>query len=155
QLSSNKYYKDANYYYGYICFKQKDYNQALASFRLVENTPEYGQKVPYYIAQIYYFQGHKEQALSYGENALRSGNIESRKEMNLLLGQIYYERKEFAKALPLLQDYVNNTDKVSKEVMYELAYCYYDANRVDKAIESFKQLSNEQDSLGQNSMYLL
>ena len=39
--------------------------------------------------------------------------------------------------------------------MYELSYCYYDANQVDKAIEGFKQLSNEQDSLGQNSMYLL
>ena len=39
--------------------------------------------------------------------------------------------------------------------MYELSYCYYDANQVDKAIEGFKQLSNEKDSLGQNSMYLL
>ena len=39
--------------------------------------------------------------------------------------------------------------------MYELSYCYYDANQVEKAIEGFKQLSNEKDSLGQNSMYLL
>ncbi len=39
--------------------------------------------------------------------------------------------------------------------MYELAYCYYDANQTNKAIDAFKQLSNEQDSLGQNSMYLL
>ena len=36
-----------------------------------------------------------------------------------------------------------------------LSYCYYDGNQVDKAIEGFKQLSNEKDSLGQNSMYLL
>ncbi|MCO6498253.1 MAG: tetratricopeptide repeat protein [Chitinophagaceae bacterium] len=155
QVSTSKYYKDANYYYGYLSFKQRDYERALSSFRLVENTPEYGRKVPYYIAQIYYFQGHKEQALTYGENALRAGNIESRKEMNLLLGQIYYERKEFGKALPLLQNYVDNSDKVSTEVMYELAYCYYDANRVEQAIDAFKQLSNEKDSLGQNSMYLL
>jgi len=57
--------------------------------------------------------------------------------------------------LPLLESYVTNSDKVSKEVMYELSYCYYDAGQVNKAIEGFKQLSNEKDSLGQNSMYLL
>lgn len=155
QLPSSKYYTDANYYYGYICFKQKEYNQALASFRLVENNPKYAQKVPYYIAQIYYFQGYKEQALTYGESAMAKGNIENQRDMNLLLGQIHFERKEFSKALPLLEDYVNHSDKVSKEVMYELAYCYYDGNQVNKAIESFKQLSNEKDAIGQNSMYLL
>src|SRR5436853_2334357 len=78
-----------------------------------------------------------------------------RNDLNLLIGQIYFEKKQFAKALPLLQEYVRNSDKVSKEVMYELSYCYYDGNQVDKAIEGFKQLSNEKDSLGQNSMYLL
>src|SRR6185312_15080072 len=57
--------------------------------------------------------------------------------------------------LPLLKAYVDNSDKVSKEVMYELSYCYYDGNQVEKAIEGFKQLSNEKDSMGQNSMYLL
>ncbi|MEJ7675371.1 MAG: tetratricopeptide repeat protein [Chitinophagaceae bacterium] len=75
--------------------------------------------------------------------------------MNLLIGQIYFEKRNFAKALPLLEAYVNSSDKVSKEILYELSYSYYEANQVDKAIEGFKQLSNEKDSLGQNSMYLL
>ena len=75
--------------------------------------------------------------------------------MNLLIGQIYFEKKNFEKALPLLEDYVNSSDKVSKEILYELSYCYYEANQLEKAIEGFKQLSNEKDSLGQNSMYLL
>lgn len=50
---------------------------------------------------------------------------------------------------------MNSSEKVSKEVMYELSYCYYDANQLNKAIEGFKQLSTERDSMGQNSMYLL
>ena len=57
--------------------------------------------------------------------------------------------------MPLLQDYVNTSVKVSKEVMYELSYCYYETNQLSKAIEGFKQLSSEKDSMGQNSMYLL
>lgn len=155
QLYSNKYFKDANYYYGYISFKDKDYNQALSAFKEIENDEKYNRKVAYYIAQIYYFQGNKDQALQYAENAMAKGRVENRDDLNLLLGQIYFEKKQFAKALPLLEGYVNKSDKVSKEVMYELAYCYYDANQTNKAIEAFKQLSNEQDSLGQNSMYLL
>jgi TolA-binding protein len=155
QLPSNKYYYDANYYYGFLSYRDRDYNNALSSFQKVESIPKYRGLVPYYISQIYYFQGNKDQALQYGQSKIGQNDIYNRKEMNLLMGQIYFEKKEFAKALPLLEAYVKNSDKVSKEVMYELSYCYYNANDVQKAIEGFKQLSNEKDSLGQNSMYLL
>lgn len=155
QLPGNKYYYDANYYYGFLSYRDNDYNEALRSFQKVETIPKYRGLVPYYIAQIYYFQGNKDQALRYGESKLTQDNVYNRKDLSLLMGQIYFEKKQFAKALPFLESYVKNSDKVSKEVMYELSYCYYDANAVEKAIEGFKQLSNEKDSLGQNSMYLL
>jgi len=155
QLPNNKYYYDANYYFGFLSYQDRDYNNALSSFQKVESIPKYRSLVPYYIAQIYYFQGNEDQALRYGESKLNQNDLSNRKELNLLMGQIYFEKKQFAKALPLLESYVKNSGKVSKEIMYELSYCYYDANQVDKAIEGFKQLSNEKDSLGQNSMYLL
>ncbi|HXS58108.1 MAG TPA: tetratricopeptide repeat protein, partial [Hanamia sp.] len=155
QLPDNKYYYDANYYYGFLSYRDRDFNSALASFKKVELIPKYKGLVPYYITQIYYFQGKKDEALVYGERALAQNDVYYRKDLSLLTGQIYFEKKQFSKALPLLEAYVNSSDKVSKEVMYELSYCYYDANQVDKAIAGFKQLSNEKDSLGQNSMYLL
>ncbi len=155
QLKDNKYYYDANYYYGYLSYRDRDYAEALNSLKRVESIPKYKGLVPYYITQILYFQGKKDEALRYGENALLQNDVYYRKDLSLLTGQIYFEKKQFQKALPLLEAYVNNSDKVSKEVMYELSYCYYDANQLDKAIEGFKQLSNEKDSLGQNSMYLL
>ncbi|MEO7961559.1 MAG: tetratricopeptide repeat protein [Ginsengibacter sp.] len=155
QLPDNKYYYDANYYYGFISFQQRQYAEALTAFKAVEKVDKYQALVPYYIADIYYAQGKKDEALLYGEQALLRNDVYYKKDLNLLIGQIYFEKKQFAKALPLLEAYVNSSDKVSKEIMYELSYAYYDANRVDKAIEGFKQLSSEQDSLGQNSMYLL
>ncbi|MEP6951008.1 MAG: tetratricopeptide repeat protein [Ginsengibacter sp.] len=155
QLPDNKYYYDANYYYGFLSYRDRDYAEALASFKKVESRDKYKGLVPYYIAQIFYFEGKKDEALRYGEEAIARNDIYYRNDLNLLIGQIYFEKKQFAKALPLLQAYVSNSDKVTKEIMYELSYCYYDGNQVDKAIEGFKQLSNEQDSLGQNSMYLL
>lgn len=156
QLPDNKYYIPANYYYGFISYYDRQFNEALKAFKLVETHKDYQGVVPYYIAEIYYFQGKKDEALRYGESVLgRAGVLYYQKEMNLLIGQIYFEKKNYKKALPLLEAYVNSSDKVSKEVMYELSYCYYDANQLNKAIEGFKQLSPEKDSMGQNSMYLL
>ena len=156
QLPGNKYYFAANYYYGFICYYDRQYNEALKAFKLVETKDEYKGVVPYYIAEIYYFQGKKEESLRYGESVLaRGGTLYYEEEMKLLMGQLHFEKKEFGKALPLLEYYVNNSNKVDKEVLYEVSYCYYQDNQLQKAIDGFKQLSNQKDSMGQNSMYLL
>ena len=156
QLPANKYYIPANYYYGFISYYDRQYSEALTAFKLVETFDAYKGVVPYYIAEIYYFQGNKEQALTYGEAVLKTGTkLYYEKQLKLLTGQLYFEKKDYEKALPLLEDYVNSSPKVTKEVLYELSYCYYKNNQFDKAISGFKQLSGERDSMGQNSMYLL
>ena len=156
QLSTGKYYIPANYYYGFISYYDKQYSEALSAFKLVETFDEYKGVVPYYIAEIYYFEGKKDEALRYGESVLtRKTQLFYDKQLRLLIGQIYFEKKEYDKALPLLEAYVNSADKVSKEVLYELSFSYYTAGNTQKAIEGFKQLSSEKDSMGQNSMYLL
>jgi len=156
QMEDSKYYIPANYYFGFISYYDRNFNEAMKAFKMVEMHEEYKGVVPYYIAEILYFQGKKDEALRYGESVLgRPGVLFYQKEMNLLIGQLYFERKNYGKALPLLEAYVNSSDKVTKEIMYELSYCYYDANNLPKAIEGFKQLSTEKDSMGQNSMYLL
>ena len=155
QLPTNKYYFSANYYYGFISYYDRNYSEALKAFKLVEMMPEYKGVVPYYIAEIYYFQNKKDEALKYGESVLSRGGLYYEKEMKQLLGQIYFEKKNYSKSMPLLEHYVKNSKKVSKEDLYELSYSYYETKQLTKAIEGFKQLSNEQDSLGQNSMYLL
>ena len=155
QLQENKYYIPANYYYGFISYYDRNYNEALKSFKLIETRDEYKGLVPYYIAEIFYFQNKKSEALKYGESILSRGGLYYEKELKGLVGHLYFEQKNFSKALPLLEYYVNNSDKVSKENIYELSYCYYEAKQWNKAIDGFKQLSNQNDSLGQNSMYLL
>ena len=156
QLPSSKYYIPSNYYYGFISYYDKEYEQALEGFRIVEADPEYNQVVPYYIAEILYSLGKKKEALEYGDSVLsHNGAAYYKKNLQLLTAQLFFEKQEFKKALPLFADYVNNNAKVSKEVMYELSYCYYKNKNTTKAIEGFKQLSNEKDSMGQNSMYLL
>jgi tetratricopeptide (TPR) repeat protein len=156
QIEKNKYYLPATYYYGFINYYNKQYSQALESFLLVANVEEYKTVVPYYIAEIYYFQGKKDEALNYAEKLLAEGGMPNfNSQLNLLTGQIYFEKGQYKKALPLLENYVNATSKVTQQIQYELSYCYYVAGQNDKAIAGFKQLSNLKDSMGQNSMYLL
>jgi TolA-binding protein len=149
-------YLDANYYYGFLAFRDRQYSEALESFKIVENEKDYATVVPYYIAQIYYIQGKKDEALAYAENKIKTGKSQYYDlEMKQMIGHAYFERKEYTKALPYLEDYVNKATKVRREDLYELSYCYYQAKNYTKAIDGFKQLSGKEDSLSQGAMYML
>jgi len=156
RISDDPNYMDANYYYGFLAFRDRNYGEALESFRIVENEKTYASVVPFYIAQIYYIQGKKEEAISYAESKLKGGNAQFYDlEMKQMLGHGYFERKEYDKALPYLEEYVAKNEKVSRENLYELSYAYYMAGRYPKAVEGFRQLGGKEDSLSQHAMYLL
>lgn len=150
-------YIDANYYYGFLAFRDKQYNDALQSFKIVENEGNYANVVPYYIAQIYYIQGKKDEAINYIQQKLQAGANTQYYDLELkqLIGHAYFEKREYAKALPYLEDYVSRSKKVRREDLYELSYCYYQAGNYTKAIDGFKQLSGKDDALSQHAMYLL
>lgn len=150
-------YIDANYYYGFLAFRDKQYKEALESFRVVENEKNYANVVPYYIAQIYYIQGKKDEAINYIQQKLQAGANSQYYDLELkqLIGHAYFEKREYAKALPYLEDYVSRSKKVRREDLYELSYCYYQAANYSKSIDGFKQLSGKDDSLSQHAMYLL
>src|SRR6476620_3404522 len=146
QMKDDPNYMDANYYYGFIAFRDRNYTEALESFKVVENQPLYEDIVPYYIAQIYYVQGRKEEAVKYAEAKILQGKAKQYElELKQLLGHAYFERKEYAKAAPYLETYVAKAEKVRREDLYELSYSYYQANNYTKAIEGFKQLSGKED----------
>ena len=156
-MKDDQNYLAANYYYGFLAFRDRQYNEALESFRIVENDKNYSTVVPYYIAQIYYIQGKKDEAITYIQGKLSSGSSSQYYDLELkqLIGHAYFEKKDYAKALPYLEDYVSRSKKVRREDLYELSYAYYQSTNYAKAIEGFKQLSGKDDSLSQHAMYLL
>ncbi len=155
QIQNDPNYYDANYYYGYIAFSEKNYAQALTSFQTIEQQQKYQPIIPYYIAEIYYYRGEKDKALEYAEKTLQSNNQFYDLQLREFVGHIYFEKGNYKKALPYLEKYVSNTQKVSREDLYELSYCYYDAAQYKQASQGFKELGGKQDTIAQNSMYLL
>lgn len=156
ELEKNKYYIASNYYYGLIAYNDKEYDKALKSFKRLENIAAYEEVVPYYLAEIYYFQGDKNKAFDLADKYLKKNKAYFyNNEMHLLKAQINFEKERYKDAIPDFEAYFNNSEKVSKEVYYEHAYSYYKIKDYTNAAEKFKPLSTTKDSLGQTAMYLL
>jgi TolA-binding protein len=155
QVPNDPNYIDANYYYGFILFNDQQYNEAITSFLVAEKDHAYKNVVPFYLTELYYFNGDIDRALKYGETIDQDGDLYYNLQLQQLLGHLWFEKRQFEKALPYLEKYNASTPKVRRVDLYELAYCYYEAKQYPKAIEGFKQIGGAEDSLGQNSMYLL
>jgi len=155
QMPKDPNYLDANYYYGFIAFHDHQYRDALDAFTIVENHKVYGKVVPYYISTIQYSLNQQDKAVTYAENKLKKGNQYYDLELRQLVGHGYFQKKEYDKAVPYLEAFVNKSQKVSRQDLYELSYSYYQTGKLTKAIDGFKQLGGKEDSLAQNAMYLL
>ena len=155
QIKSGINYTDANYYAGFLALKNKDYNLALSCFEIAANNSEYANVVPFYIGQLYYFKGDIDKAIQYCTSQLQSKEQYYDLQLRQLIGHLWFEKTEYEKALPYLETFVSKQEKVQSQDLYQLSYCYFQTKQWDKAIAGFKQLNNGNDSLAQNSMYLL
>ena len=136
-IKNEKYFEASNYYYGFIAYADKEYDNAFTAFKLVEQAEDYNQVVPYYIAELLYLQNKKNEALIYCDSVLKSNTqLYYEANMQLLLGQLYFEKENYEKALVCFEAYLKQNQKVSKEIMYDLSYCYYKVNNSKLAIES-------------------
>lgn len=151
----DKYFYPATYYYAFISFYTKDYNEALKSFTHIEDSKMYASVIPYYIAQIYYLKKDYDQVISYVNKSLAKEGVLYKVEMKFLLGKTYFQKSDYVKAYPLLNEYISKSSKVSKEDIYQLAYSAYQNGDYSKAIENFKQLNLLDEQLGQNATYAM
>lgn len=155
QLPKDPNYIDANYYYGFLAFSNKEYSQAIECLLIAESHPDYQHVIPFYLTELYYFSGDRDKALSYGESAIKKNGQYYDLQLKQLVGHLLFQKREFARALPYLEGYAAGAEKIRREDLYELSYCYYEAKNWNKAIQGFKQIGGAKDSLEQNSMYLL
>ena len=150
------YANNAHYYFGLLSYNESDYKSALQSFEKIESIKGYQNVVPYYIAEIHYFDGNRTKALQKAK-AIISNPEKSyyHNELHLLAAQCLFEEGLYKEAIPYFEFYYKSVDKIRKQDLYKMGYCYFATQQWDKAIEPFKQLSTVQDNLGQNAMYLL
>ena len=151
-----KYHSPGNYYFGLLAYNRGAYTDALKAFDRIDEEPQYRMVVPYYMAELEYFLGNRQKALSEALKLIkRTEKSYYHNELHLLAAQCLFEDKRYGEALPYFEYYYDHTEKLRKEDLYEIGYCYYQVGEWKNAIEKFKPLSTAKDSLGQTAMYLL
>lgn len=151
----SEWYYPANYYSGCCSFFEKKYDEAARLFVRCEKSDKYKQVVPYYITQIYANKKQYDQVISYGAIKAQDSGIKNRAEINQLVGQAYYEKGDYAKAMPYLEFAATNGAQLRPSDYYQIGYTQYRNGFYPQAIKNFEQLSKQDSLLGQNGMYHL
>lgn len=150
-----EFFYPSNYYYGLCKFFDNKYGEAIKSFRLVERSKEYKPYVPYYISQIYFAQRDYDELIKYAEPKLTDRTLRNLKEMNQLVGQAYFEKGDYKKALPFLEKFSESSGTMREEEFYQLAYTQYQVGQYAKAAKNFEELNSVNSLLGQTALYYL
>lgn len=153
--AKHSYSEPANYYYGFITFYQENYKEAEKSFIKLKDSKRYKEAVPYYLTQLYFLRKDYDLVISYASRLLSNPSTDNIIEIAHLVGQAYFELGDYESASPLIEAYIDEAKKVSKEELYQLAYAQYKTANFIAAVSNFQQLNILEDSLGQNAMYCL
>ena len=150
-----KYTPACNYYFAHIEYEKKNYETALQSFLRLKNNATFSAIVPTYIVQIFYLQQKYDSLIAYAAPLVEKDNNKSNLEFIKLLGEAYYNKNVFSKAIKYLSIYEAKNAALSKIEMYKLAYSYYKAAEWEKSIAYFEKIVNDKDSISQNSYHHL
>lgn len=150
------YFTPGNYYHGIYCYYNKNYDDALSSFKLSENNPQFKSVIPFYYTEINYLKGNKEQALEDAKKALEEGkSIYYQNELNQLVGQIYFDQDDFKSAEIYFNQYIASCENPRKEDYFRLGFVQYQQAKFDGAIASFNLMRKGNDLLSQKAYYFL
>ncbi len=150
----SEYKGPSNYYYGHIAYTEGNYQTALDALEAAQADPNFEPVVPYYITQIYHFQERYDDLIAYAEPMMEMEETVRKEEIAHLLGHAYYQKQEFAKAVPYLRYFMENSSKKTAEDAYPLAYALYRMGEYQESIGYFvKAAKSDDEALVQIATY--
>ena len=152
--TDNDYKEPALYYYSHIAYMNKNFQAALDGFNKLKTSDTFGPLVPYYIAQIYYLQKDYEKVVEYAPAILDTAKGTQKTELARIVGDSYYELKQFDISVPFLELYIASVTP-TREENYQMGYAYYKSGFQSKAIPFLNKATNVKDAMGQIAFYHL
>lgn len=147
------YTQQAQYYYAYCNYTIQNYGKALPAFLAIEQDDLYKNIVPYYIIQIYYAQQQYDEVFTRADYLL-SHKIDNANngELHRMVGEIYYQQGDYAKAISHLQEYAaSEKEGLMRNDVYLLGMSYYQLKDYANAASYLSQVKQQNDSLSQNT----
>ena len=113
--AKHQYSDPAKYYYGFISFYEENYKEAESNFLDLKDSKLYKDAIPYYLTQIYFLRKEYNKVISYASILLSNPKTENIKEIAHIVGQAHFELCNYEAAVPLIEAYIEDAGKVSKE----------------------------------------
>lgn len=157
----SKYRSSSLYYYAHIQYVNGQYDLALRNFKELQKDKKFAKIAPSYIARIYYYLGKDDELLEMAPSLLKDRDTFKRSEIHRMIGEVYFNRGEYTKAL---EQYQAASEVASTETTqnctpqdndYQVGYSYYMLGRYESAAEHLARKTTCSDSVAQNAMYTL
>ncbi|MFT3796795.1 tetratricopeptide repeat protein [Flavobacterium sp.] len=154
-LNSKEYGSQAKYYLGFMSYEADDYKEATKYFDEVSGEEKYKEKLSYFEADMNFKLGKFDQAIKSGEKAMAKSSALEKSELNKIIGESYFNLKQYDKAIPYLKEYRGKKGKWNNTDYYQLGYAYYKQGDYENAITQFNKIIGGNDSVAQNAYYHL
>ena len=145
---------DANYYLGYIAYQLEDFDEANRNFDKL-NQQNDDNTVGYFQADMNFKLGRFEQAIALARKSLQGADERETSELSKIIGESYFNLKDYRSALPYLLEYDGKRGKWSNTDFYQLGYTHYRVHEYDFAINQFNKIINGKNAVAQNAYYHL
>lgn len=154
-LNSKEYGSQAKYYLGFMAYEGDDYKEATKYFDEVSGEEKYKEKLSYFQADMNFKLGNFQKAIDLGVAAMPKSNALEKSELNKIIGESYFNLKQYDKAIPYFTQYKGKKGKWNNTDFYQLGYAYYQQNDFENAIAQFNKIIAGNDSVAQNAYYHL
>ena len=152
RAQNNRFHLAATYYHAYAEYVLGNFPTALSLFLEIENAVAYNQTVPYYIVQILYKQGRYDEVQSRASQLLAANpNNPNNAELYRILGEIAYNRGDFASAIRYLRRFEQLAPQVTRNDMYLLGMSFYLTQDYTNAILYLSRVTTRQDEMTENA----
>ncbi|MDU0370126.1 tetratricopeptide repeat protein [Hymenobacter endophyticus] len=156
KAGNHQYRFASSYYAGYLAYRAGDYAGARKDLAVAEQNDAYKPVVPAVMSQIYYKEGDYDGLIAYATPVLsQTPPPQSADEIQLLVGDAYYQKEDFKQAAEYFDKYAGGRKKIEPEVQYKIGYANFKQGDFKGAIGNLKGVAARRDSLGQNAAYHL
>ncbi|AIG29429.1 hypothetical protein IA01_02620 [Flavobacterium psychrophilum] len=154
-VNSQEYGSQAKYYLGFLAYEGDDYKEATKYFDQVSGEEKYKEKLSYFQADMNFKLGKFDKAIQLGQPAMNNSNDFEKSELNKIIGESYFNLKEYNQAIPFLKEYKGKKGKWNNTDYYQLGYAFYKQNDFENAINQFNKIIDGKDFVAQNAYYHL
>lgn len=153
--ASDEYGTQSKYYMGFMAYESDDYVEANKQFDQVSGNEKYSEKLSYYKSDMSFKSGDFQKAIDLGIKAMPNSTAEEKSELNKIIGESYFNLKQYDKAIPYLVGYKGKKGKWNNTDFYQLGYAYYVQKDYENAISQFNKIIEGNDFIAQNAYYHL